>query len=249
MNFPQALEQRYPRSPVHPSAPPRVNGVSLTTRTIAANGGTQSGDWCETLELSDELVLLSIGDVCGHGAPTIGTMEMMRQLIRDGAQGGLRPAQMIAAVNLAACDLRPDTYVTAVVGVLDTRRGELCFANAGHPQPLLTGKDGQRFLGPRLGSLLLGVDPAAATPEQRVQIPADGLLVLYTDGVTERNRDAGAGRDELAQAALFAHRYSALPAASVIERQMFLTGGNEDDAAILAVRMPVSKRLARRSAR
>jgi hypothetical protein len=64
------------------------------------------------------------------------------------------------------------------------------------------------------------------------------LLVFYTDGVTEHQRKPLEGAAELCNAAIFARKFSALPSAAVIEKQMFLTGANRDDAAILTAWTP-----------
>jgi serine phosphatase RsbU (regulator of sigma subunit) len=88
---------------------------------------------------------------------------------------------------------------------------------------------------------LLGVDSGIVPALHVVKLPAESLLVLYTDGVVEREREAMRGQAQLLTAASFAHHYSALPAASVIERQMSLTGSNHDDAAILTVRAPAAQ--------
>lgn len=219
----------------------RFNDLRLTTRIIPADGVATSGDWCESFRVSSDIVALSIGDVCGHGAPTVPTMRLMRRLLREAAGQGLGPSQMLAVANFALCELEPHLYVTAIAALFDTRRREFRFANAGRPPPLLTCSTEQRFLGPSRGSLLLGVNAGTIVPEQTVRMPANALLVLYTDGVTERYRDGIHGQEDLRNAAMFAHHYSTLPAASVIERQMFLTGPNNDDAAILAVRTPESR--------
>ena len=62
--------------------------------------------------------------------------------------------------------------------------------------------------------------------------------LLYTDGVIERDRKPLQGMADLLNAAIFAYNFSRLPTASVVERQMLLTGENPDDAAILAVWTP-----------
>ena len=66
-----------------------------------------------------------------------------------------------------------------------------------------------------------------------VSVPAATLLVFYTDGVSERGRKPIEGEAQLRDAAMFAYKVAHLAAAGVIERQMFLTGSNLDDAAIL----------------
>ena len=71
-----------------------------------------------------------------------------------------------------------------------------------------------------------------------VNVPASTLLVLYTDGVSERGRNPLQGESQLRDAAMFAYQASHLSSAAVIERQMFLTGSNPDDAAILTAWTP-----------
>jgi hypothetical protein len=75
---------------------------------------------------------------------------------------------------------------------------------------------------------------------REVIVPPGTLLVFYTDGVTEHDCTPLQGAAELRDAAIFATKFSALPTASVIEKQMFLTGSNIDDAAILAAWTPAA---------
>jgi serine phosphatase RsbU (regulator of sigma subunit) len=71
-----------------------------------------------------------------------------------------------------------------------------------------------------------------------IRVPAAAMLVFYTDGVSEHERTAQRGATQLADAAIFAYRFPELATAGVIERQMFLTGSNCDDVAILAAWTP-----------
>lgn len=223
------------------SASSEFNGFRLSLRIMPANGAVRGGDWCETFPLSGHVVALSIGDICGSGPGAFDAMVAARQTIRDAALRGLGPGRTLASANRSLVRRLPDTYVSAIFGLLDTRRHTLTFANAGHPPPLLAGPSGQRFLGTGSRDLLLGVDSGIVPALHVVKLPAESLLVLYTDGVVEREREAMRGQAQLLTAASFAHHYSALPAASVIERQMSLTGSNHDDAAILTVRAPAAQ--------
>jgi serine phosphatase RsbU (regulator of sigma subunit) len=215
-----------------------MNGFRLSTRIMPAQGALRGGDWCETLAVSAHIVGLSIGDVCGHGPQAFEVMLTTRQALRDAVTKGLGPGRALARVNRTLCAQHSGAYVSAIFGLLDTHRHTLTFANAGHPPPLLTGPRGQQFLGCDHADLLLGIDANAVPAVHVVTVPADALLVLYTDGVTDGQRDASLGQEQLLHASSFAHHYSALSAAPVIERQMFLTGPNLDDAAILTARAP-----------
>jgi len=71
-----------------------------------------------------------------------------------------------------------------------------------------------------------------------VSIAASTLIVLYTDGVSEHERDPLTGSAQLYAAAVAAHGLPASPSAVFLQQRMSLTGTNRDDAAILTVRMP-----------
>jgi len=206
------------------------NGVCLSTSVSPARGG----DWCETFVLSQDVVALSIGDVCGHGAAAFPAMVATRQAVRDAAFRGLDPALTLAAVNHFVCDLDPELQATAFFGLLNTRTGVLTFANAGHPAPLIVGPGGSTFLSFPHPDVPLGV-LRSRVPALRVAFaPAQTLLVLYTDGVIEHERQALRGETQLRDAAMSAYGRATPPTASSIEQLMSLAATNEDDASILA---------------
>ncbi len=135
------------------------NGFVLTTNVIPAHGASQGGDWCEAIPVSDSIVALSIGDVCGHGASAVPMMMIMRQLARDAVDQGMKPGQILSHLNAALCTDEAPTYVTAILALLDTRLRKLTFANAGHPPPLIT-------TGP-LEPVVLGTAPRLAPARYR----------------------------------------------------------------------------------
>jgi serine phosphatase RsbU (regulator of sigma subunit) len=221
------------------------NGVRLSTRLMPALQATRGGDWCETFVVSPEVVALSIGDVCGHGPGTFETMVAMRQVVHDAALRGLDPGQTLAAANHTVCERDPDLHVTAILALLDTHRSTLTFANAGHPPPLAIGPGGARFITYADSDLPLGVVRALVPALHVVTLPPRTLVVLYTDGVTEHERQPLRGEAQLRKAAQSAYKKYAFPTALVIEELMLLTKYNPDDASILTALVP---RKPRRSA-
>jgi serine phosphatase RsbU (regulator of sigma subunit) len=215
-----------------------IHSVRLSTRIIAAGREPRGGDWCEAFAVSDEIMALSIGDVCGHGAEKFAAMIATRQAIREAVLLGRDPAQALAAGHRFLRGFDPDEYATALLGFLNLRERTLVFANAGHPPPLMASPREACYLEYAETDLPLGIEDSFAPALRAVNVPPSTLLVFYTDGVTEHDRKPLQGADELRSAALFATKFSALPTASVIERQMFLTGSNRDDAALLTAWTP-----------
>ncbi len=219
---------------IEPSVRPESARVVVTSRIMHAGGAAAGGDWCEAFAVGDDLLALSIGDVCGHGEAKHPLMAAVRRTVRAAAGDGLDPAQTLAAAN-ALCAGESGDLATAVFGLLSARRRTFTFANAGHPAPLLAGTQGAVYLEFPDADLMLGVEREFSPQLHCVDIPPASLLVLYTDGVTEHQRDLLRGEEELRAATLCAYNFSSLPAADVIEKEMSLSGRNIDDAAILSV--------------
>jgi serine phosphatase RsbU (regulator of sigma subunit) len=215
-----------------------IHGVRLSTRIMGAERAPRGGDWCEAFAVSDHVMALSIGDVCGHGEAKVGAMVATRQAIRDAALRGLDPGQTLIAGHRFLRAYDSDEYATALFGLLNLRDRTLMFANAGHPPPLMASPSEAMYLEYAESDLPLGIEDAYLPALRTVEVSAATLLVFYTDGVTERLRKPLQGAVELRAAAIFATKFSLLATASVIEKQMFLTGSNRDDAAILTAWMP-----------
>jgi serine phosphatase RsbU (regulator of sigma subunit) len=216
----------------------RFNGLEISSRIIPAAGAPRGGDWCDAFAVDDDVLAISIGDVCGHGVEKFDAMVAMRQAIRDAALRNLDPAQTLAHVNRFLYEHDPGEIVTAIVGFMDTRRRSLIYANAGHPPPIVAGPHGASFLEWADADVPLGIEPHLMPAIREAGLPASTLVVFYTDGVSESRRDLVQGANQLCAAAKFARDFPELPSAGTIEA-MTLSARNFDDAAILTVRTPL----------
>ena len=82
-------------------------------------------------------------------------------------------------------------FVTILYGVLNRVTREFQFARAGHELPMIL--DARRDplpLKPGHGQFL-GIFPEPLIDEQCIDLPADSLLVMFTDGVTEARSPSG----------------------------------------------------------
>jgi hypothetical protein len=216
----------------------RFNGVEISSRIIPAAGAKHGGDWCDAFVVSDDVLALSIGDVCGHGVEKFDTMVAIRQASRNAALRGLDPAQTLAEVNRFLHRHGPWEMVTSIVAFLNIRQRSILFANAGHPPLLLASSRGTLFLENFESDLPLGVDRDLMLTTHEVSLPASTLIVFYTNGVSGSGRDAVQGATHLCAAAKFARDFPELPTAVTIAALTLPKGSNVDDAAILTVRTP-----------
>lgn len=197
-----------------------VSGVSRASKQVG-------GDFYRILRLSPTSVAVIVGDVMGKGVAAALVMSMTVALFEECARQTRNPAEILSRVNQRLhSDLGNDTqtFVTAIVIVIDSDAGCYRVADAGHEQPLLLRRRRTRVLGGRPG-LPLGVDGDERYVEHIVRMASDDRIVAYTDGLVE-NEDQGQpgmGRRALRRT------LAGLPcddAAALVERVG--TSGNDD---------------------
>jgi serine phosphatase RsbU (regulator of sigma subunit) len=164
-------------------------------------------------------------------------MRALRDIIRAAALHERDLFEIMRCANKLACIERMAVPVTAIVAVLNTQQRMLTVLNAGHPRPLVHTNAGGTFVGRCPGGPPLGISEDNAWPLDSIAVPAGAMLVFYTDGIIERERNPIKGERDLCLAASHVYRFPYLNHANAIAQG--LTGGDvalEDDAAILTVR-------------
>lgn len=78
-------------------------------------------------------------------------------------------------------DLTTDHYLTMISGLLELTSGRLCFAQAGHPYPILHAKEGT-FQHIGHDSLPIGISQTARFQDHHLQLALGERLILYSDG-------------------------------------------------------------------
>ena len=231
-----------------PRSLPTPVGVTLHPYYAAAPSEAQiGGDWYDAVELNDGRVMLSIGDVTGHGLEAAVTMGNIRQIFRGIAHVHPDPGLMLDAANRALRSEHPETYATAFVCVLDPIESSLAYASAGHPPALLRRKGGD-VLSLEASGLPLGMHDSVEATSAVADICEGDTLVLYTDGLTEARRKPLEGEEQLCAAVRSGEVLRAAnPAREICDR---LVGGSlRDDIAVLVASIgsfePVEGRMRR----
>ena len=158
-----------------------LNGFEFGARMVPAR--SVGGDLYDFILLSEDLIAIAIGDVSDKGIPAAMFMALFCSLLRAEVEHAVLPADVLRRVNRHLLDLNEaGMFVTAILGILDLKRGEFSYARAGHEIPILFDREGDgNFVGWDLGQLL-GFFPDPKLDVQSVFIPQGCTLLLYTDG-------------------------------------------------------------------
>jgi PAS domain S-box-containing protein len=147
------------------------------------------GDFYDLFPLGEDTWGFVIGDVCGHGAAAAAVTALTRHSIRAIARMGKRPREVLALANEALRSSDHDRFATAIHGQVRPVAGvlRLKLAVAGHPPPMIRRASGSvEEPGYRSGPLL-GVFADVEYADVELELRPHDALVLYTDGLIERN--------------------------------------------------------------
>ncbi len=203
-----------------------------------AGDADAGGDWCEVVAVSDDVVAVTVGDVAGHGSPVQHMMSAVRNALVAAINVTHEPAAVLEIANATASRFfeGDGVIVTAIVGFLNHRTHTLTFANAGHPPPLMMTSDRAAYLAQHPADLPLGIYRHHRAADYVVALPLDAVILFYTDGITEHDRDPVRGEIELAEAARLSYENAAGDLAHAVANRVLAHTRGDDDAAILAVR-------------
>jgi sigma-B regulation protein RsbU (phosphoserine phosphatase) len=175
-------ESRLIQESMLPSSPPTFEGYEIDGRTLPAD--LVSGDLFDYLPVSDQTLGLAIADSSGHGLPAAllarDVVTALRMTAGSGAAIGPTVERLNRIVHRAALSSK---FVSLFFGHLQ-RDGTLEYCNAGHSPPLLVHHRSFRELD--RGGSVLGPFPSADYESTRVRLAVGDLLVMYTDGVVDR---------------------------------------------------------------
>lgn len=153
------------------------------------------GDFYDFFFVDDDHLYLAMADVSGKGMPAALFMALCKVILAEQAKTGKSPVRILKDANIEICaHNRGQMFVTVWLGILEISTGILCFADAGHENPLLRRDGSWEFLSKELSGIPLGVftsspDGSELFPEQMLTLHHGDVLVQYTDGVTEATHE------------------------------------------------------------
>lgn len=174
-----------------PKGMPSVRGLKVSGKSMMAR--RVGGDYFD-FKVDGDRLFLAIGDVMGKGLPAALLMATMRAAWRAEVAGRFRPAEVLRLVNEATFEdfNSSRSFASFISAEYDARTGKLSFANAGHPSPLFLGRDEMEASEIITSDLLIGIEPRTTFSSTKLELSPGDIVLLYTDGLTEALKPAGA---------------------------------------------------------
>ena len=200
------------------------------------------GDFYDFYFVNEDTLAFLIADVSGKGIPAAMFMMNAKAVLKSYAESGLEVNKTFTLANEKLCEgNEAGMFVTAWMGFLNTKTGEVTFANAGHNPPLIRHGDGSfEYLKVRAGFVLAGME-GVKYRKNELQLAANDVIYLYTDGVTEATNinDELYGEDRLLNL-LNAHKEASMEElCKLVKDDVFAFAGEApqfDDITMLALK-------------
>jgi sigma-B regulation protein RsbU (phosphoserine phosphatase) len=172
-----------------PARPPDVPGYEIFGTNIPALA--VGGDYFDFIRIDDRRLAICIGDVSGKGLPASLLMANLQASLRGQSRQTLSPRECLSRSNrLLYESTAAEKYATVFYGILDTESHRFRYCNGGHEHPLLVAPSG-KVVELVTGGVALGLLESFPYEEAEVSFMPGGLLVMYSDGVTEAMTASG----------------------------------------------------------
>jgi sigma-B regulation protein RsbU (phosphoserine phosphatase) len=178
--------------------PPALEANGLKCHWRFEPSGYVTGDIFNFFAVDDQEVGFYLLDVCGHGVPAAMLSVTLSMILtpdasRDSPLRRFNRATQVSEIlspRDAICEInrrfqsKDDRYFTMIYGLFDTHSSILRMAQAGHPGPILFGKNCRpMILG--TGGMPVGLWNEIDFDCFEVPVRSGDRLLLYSDGVTE----------------------------------------------------------------
>jgi sigma-B regulation protein RsbU (phosphoserine phosphatase) len=148
-----------------------------------------AGDYYEFVPIDQNRVGFLVADVSGHGVPAALIASMIKVAMQSVVPCAHDPREVLRGLNRILFRQVVDQFVSAAYLWLDTENRKALYSAAGHP-PLLRWREDKLE---RIDSngLLFGFTPDSDYPVCALPLNSGDRFLLYTDGVTDPENDAG----------------------------------------------------------
>lgn len=170
----------------HILAIPPIYTPGIRFHTLYKPSYQLGGDFFDIIPIDESHLGVIIADVAGHGVSASLITAMLKILVEFAPKDPHKLQEMMSYLNTGLLKIIPeDSYLTMFYGIIDIIQYKMQYINCGHPFPLVYDDKKEEVtilkgMGFPLGSLQnLSFEDLI----QKVDLPLDGKILLYTDGI------------------------------------------------------------------
>ena len=211
-----------------------LHGVNQAARHVA-------GDFFDFFFDKDDKLVMVMADVSGKGVPAAMVMAVARTIIRNLANVGSSPAEILLETNrLLLENQSPSIFITMVIAVYEPESGRFIYSNAGHHPPYRLSATGELVKFEEADGTIVGMIDGIDFENRETVIEIGEYIVMYTDGVPEaRSPDGQFYGEDFFEALLRAN--AGTPAREICEMTInelngFQAGKLSDDVTLMIFR-------------
>jgi phosphoserine phosphatase RsbU/P len=218
--------------------PPAVGQLGAMRYALHVHPGrVVAGDMVDVFALDTDHTAIVLGDVSGAGFGAAVQMAAAQAYLHAQLLETRDPGLAATRCNAFLARIGGGQFVTAWIGVLNSRTGVIQVVDAGHGHTRVAGP--QRVFAPVLtGAIPLGIDSLVCYQAETLTLQAGTRLVLFSDGIAEHQSPDGIPFDTRLDAIL---RRSASATADVeaIVSALRMHAGRlpDDDATVLSIEL------------
>ncbi len=161
----------------------RAAGSSISSRQVG-------GDYFDVRQIAADTYACVIADVSGKGMSAALLAALLQGAFLFASEGPVLIADLMARVNRFLNERAKGEKYATVFYCTISRSGELRWANAGHPKPVLV-RSASELLSLESTGLPLGMLDVAAYETKSLQLKPGDKIVLYSDGLSEAESAGG----------------------------------------------------------
>ena len=173
-----------------PQTFPTTENYDVYAHMVAAR--SVGGDFYDVYDLGNGKLGVVIADVSDKGVPAAMFMMASRTLLKACAFCSVSPSQVLGQVNQMLSENNDAmTFVTLLYGIYDPETKDFTYSNAGHNFPIVVRPGPKVELLESTGGIALGIEGEFPFQEETTTLEPGSMIVLYTDGVSEAEREDG----------------------------------------------------------
>jgi len=163
-----------------------LKGAGFDIHAVIHPAREVGGDFYDHHYIDSDRFCFVIGDVSGKGMPAALFMAVTAAFFKATVRTEQKPDEVLRIVN-EELNLQGDQslFVTVFFGILNTKTGEVLYANGGHNKLVVVRANGETLFLDSPEGMIIGVMENVHFKTGKCVMKQGDTLFMYTDGVTE----------------------------------------------------------------